>query len=319
MITVPGLDVSYWQAEIDWKRVRATGVRFAFIKATEGIAYTDSTFEANWKGAGANGLLRGAYCFFHPNQDARQQAARFLRTIRDQGSDPELPCSIDLEVTDAIPNKKIISGVKVWLEEVTQGLGRRPMIYSGVAFLETHFAENGGPPDWTQDYPLWLGWFPRKYVPGMSPLMPKGWSTWTFWQYSGKGRLSGIDVPVDLDVFNGTAEQLSALASAGAPTTISKSHVVAAGETAHSIADKYSISVNELMAANPQLIRVGDKLTIPDQIALPTVPRQTYTVKLGDTLHAIAEKHGTTIAALVARNRIADPDVIHVGQVIVVA
>jgi lysozyme len=317
--TVPGLDVSYWQAEIDWKRVRATGVRFAFIKATEGVAYTDSTFEANWKGAGANGLLRGAYCFFHPNQDARQQAARFVRTIRDQDSDPELPCSIDLEVTDAIPNKKIISGVKVWLEEVSQALGRRPMIYSGVSFLETHFAEDGRPPDWARDYPLWLGWFPRKYIPGMSPLMPKGWSKWTFWQYSGKGRLSGIDAPVDLDVFNGTAEQLSELAATGAPTTMSKSHVVAAGETADSIANKYSVSVNELMAANPQLIRAGDKLNIPDQIAAPTAPLQTYTIKPGDTLHAIAEMHGTTIAALAARNKILNPDVIHVGQVIVVA
>ena len=319
MSTVPGLDVSYWQAEIDWKRVRATGVRFAFIKATEGVAYTDSTFVANWEGAGANGLLRGAYCFFHPNQDPRQQAARFLRTIRDRDSDPELPCSIDLEVTDAIPNKKIISGAKIWLDEVAQGLGRRPMIYSGVSFLETHFSEGGQPPDWSQDYPLWLGWFPRKYVPGMSPLMPKGWIKWIFWQYSGKGRLGGIDAPVDLDVFNGTMEQLSAFAAAGAPTTFSKSHVVTAGETADSIASMFSISVNELMAANPQLFRAGEKLTIPDQIAVPKAPRQTYTIKPGDTLYAIAEKHGTTIAALAARNKISNPDVIQVGQVIVVA
>ena len=78
MNTVPGLDVSYWQAEIDWQAVRATGVRFVFIKATEGVGYTDSTFAGNWEGAGANGLLRGAYCFFHPNQDAEQQADRFV-------------------------------------------------------------------------------------------------------------------------------------------------------------------------------------------------------------------------------------------------
>lgn len=319
MTTVPGLDVSYWQAEIDWKRVRGTGVRFAFIKATEGIAYTDSTFAANWEGAGANGLMRGAYCFFHPNQDARQQAERFVRTIRDRDSDPELPCSVDLEVTDGIPTKKIIAAVRIWLDEVAQGLGRRPMIYSGVSFLETHFAEGGKPPEWSQDYPLWLGWFPRKYVAGMSPLMPKGWLKWAFWQYSGKGRLAGIDAPVDLDLFNGTLEDLSAFADTGASKTVSKSHIIVAGETAASIAGKYSISVSDLMAANPQIVRAGEKLTIPDQIVMPPAPRQTYTIKPGDTLYAIAEKHGTTIAALVARNNITNPDVIQVGQVLVVA
>jgi LysM repeat protein len=149
--------------------------------------------------------------------------------------------------------------------------------------------------------------------------MPKGWPTWTFWQYSGKGRLGGIDAPVDLDLFNGTPEQLSEFAAAGAPTTVVRSHVVTAGETAASIANKYSISINELMAANPQLFRAGEKLTIPDQIAVPEAPKQTYTIKPGDTLYAIAEKHGTTIAALVARNKISNPDVIQVGQVIVVA
>lgn len=319
MNTVPGLDVSYWQAEIDWKRVRAAGARFAFIKATEGIAYTDSTFAANWEGAGANGMLRGAYCFFHPNQDARRQAERFVRTVRERDGDPELPCSIDLEVTDGIPGRNIIAGVKTWLEEAAQGLGRRPMIYSGVSFLETHFAENGKPPAWCSDYPLWLGWFPRKYVAGMRPLMPKGWSRWTFWQYSGKGHLPGIDVPVDLDLFNGSPEQLAAFAIDGAPRSVSKSHIVIAGETADSIASKYSISVADLMAANPQLFRAGERLTIPDQIAAPATPRQLYTIKPGDTLYAIAEKHGTTIAALVARNNISNPDLIQVGQIITVA
>jgi lysozyme len=317
--TVPGLDVSYWQAEVDWKRVHTAGVQFVFIKATEGVAYTDSTFVDNWEGAGANGLLRGAYCFFHPNQDARQQAERFVRTIRDQADDGELPCSIDLEVTDGVSNKKTISGVKTWLEEVEQRLGRRPLIYSGVSFLETNFTEQGQPPAWTRDFALWLGWFPKKYVSGMSPLMPRGWPTWTFWQHSGKGRVSGIEAPVDLDVFNGTTEQLMEFAEAQAPVAVSKTHVVSTGETAGSIAGKYLISVSELMAANPQLLKVGDTLTIPGQIATPTTPLRIHTVKAGDTLYGIATKYGTTTAALVARNNISNPDLIQPGQVIVLA
>ena len=50
MTTVPGIDVSYWDSGIDWPKVRATGQRFVFIKATEGETYTDPTFETNWTG-----------------------------------------------------------------------------------------------------------------------------------------------------------------------------------------------------------------------------------------------------------------------------
>ncbi|HEY5984413.1 MAG TPA: GH25 family lysozyme [Anaerolineales bacterium] len=316
---MPGLDVSIWQAEIDWKRVRAAGVRFALIKATEGVAYTDSTFVHNWRGAGANGILRGAYCFFHPNQDARQQAEKFVRTVREQGGEPELPSAIDLEVTDGVPAKRIIAGVKVWLDEVEQRLGRRPLIYSGVDFLDTSFTEQGKPPAWAAAYPLWLGWFPRKYAPGMAPLMPKGWSAWRFWQYSGKGRVDGIDAAVDLDLFNGTADELAAFAKAPAPVSVPTTHVVAAGETAESIANKYLISVAELLSANPQLIKAGDKLSIPGHVPAPGLPLRTHTVKQGDTLYGIAQKYGTTIATLVTRNQLTNPDVIHVGQVLVLS
>jgi len=317
--TVPGLDVSYWQAEVDWPAVRSAGVKFVFIKATEGVGYTDSTFADNWEGAKASGILRGAYCFFHPNQDARQQADRFVRTIRDREDDGELPCSIDLEVTDGVSNRKIIVGVKTWLDEVEQLLGRRPMIYSGVSFLETSLTEQGEPPEWAQGFDLWLGWFPRKYVQGMTPLMPRGWHKWKFWQYSGEGRISGIQPQVDLDIFNGTAEELIAFARAGAPETTLRTHVVAQGDTAVSIANKYRISVNELVNANPQLMRVGDKLTIPDQPAIPGTPWKTHTVRAGDTLYGIAMKYGTTISALLAQNKISNPDLIQVGQVITLA
>jgi lysozyme len=319
METVPGLDVSYWQVAVDWPAVRDAGARFVFIKATEGLGYTDSTFMEKWQGAKDSGLLRGAYHFFHPHQDALQQADRFIRTLRDRDDDGELPCSLDLEVTDGVPNRKIISGVKAWLDEVERRLGRRPMIYSGVSFLESSLSEQGQAPGWTTDYALWLGWFPRKYVPELKPLMPRGWPKWTFWQYSGEGRVRGIDVHVDLDLFNGTLEELQAFSKSAAPMEVSTSHVVAAGETAASIATRYSISLGELMAANPQILKVGEKLSIPRQAPTSPSTSRTHTVKAGETLFAIARKYNTTIAALAARNKIPNPDLIQVGQVLVLS
>lgn len=322
MTTVPGLDVSYWQSEIDWADVRAAGRRFVFLKATEGLSYTDPTFARNWQNARSAGMLRGAYGFFHPDQDPRQQARRFINTIKDIKDNGELPCSIDLEVTDSISNQKIISGAKIWLDEVELAFGRKPMIYSGVSFLETSFADQGGPPAWAGDYALWLGWFPDRYQPGMSPLMPRGWTGWTFWQYSGKGSINGIPTEVDLDLFNGSLDQLQALAEAGPATPKPTTHLVAAGDSFQSIADRYCVSLGALMAANPQLLKVGDILHIPVQTPTPLPPGPapaTYTVKAGDTLSAIAAKYSTSVSAIAAKNKIQNPNLIQVGQVLAIA
>ncbi len=334
MATVPGLDVSYWQSGIDWPKVRATGQRFAFFKATEGETYTDPTFEGDWSGAKASGLLRAAYCFFHPKQDPKKQADHFISVVQAQNDGGELPAILDLEVNDGMTRDKIIPRAKAWLDEVEQALGRKPMIYGGVAFMETNFSElGGGPPAWTKDYPFWLGWFPNQYTDGMTPLMPRGWFKWTFWQYNENGLINGINAKVDLDLFNGTLEELYAFAGAPPPTQTPKTHVVAAGDSFETIANKYGVTVRELVGANPQLLKIGDKLTVPVPVAIPqdggsgsgstgtpgggTTPARTYTVKRGDTLSSIAIRFNTTVAALAAANGIANPNLIQVGQVLV--
>ena len=48
---VQGIDVSNWQGDIDWDKVRAAGTQFAFIKATEGGDYLDPKFAQNWQAA----------------------------------------------------------------------------------------------------------------------------------------------------------------------------------------------------------------------------------------------------------------------------
>ena len=114
-------------------------------------------------------------------------------------------------------------------------------------------------------------------------------------------------------------EELLTFAGANKPVTVPVTHVVASGETLHSIAEKYQVSEIELINANPQLLSTGMKLSVPGQIATPTTPRKTYIVRPGDTLYAIASKHRTTVAALAARNRIPNPDLIQVGQVLYLA
>src|SRR5512143_4019056 len=115
MATVPGIDVSYWDAGIDWPKVRATGQRFVFVKATEGDSYQDPTFDDNWFGAKSAGLLRGAYHFFHCNIDAKKQADAFINYFKSFNDPGELPPVLDLETNDNIKKDKIIPAVKIWL------------------------------------------------------------------------------------------------------------------------------------------------------------------------------------------------------------
>jgi hypothetical protein len=58
-----GIDVSRWQhgATLNWQKVRADGVTFAFIKATEAANYTNDHFAADWAGTRRAGIYRGAY------------------------------------------------------------------------------------------------------------------------------------------------------------------------------------------------------------------------------------------------------------------
>src|SRR5436309_222544 len=68
--TLEGVDISHHQAErapVNWAKVRASGQRFVFVKATEGQTYTDPTFHASYAGIRAAGMYRGAYHFASPN------------------------------------------------------------------------------------------------------------------------------------------------------------------------------------------------------------------------------------------------------------
>ncbi|MFZ5904244.1 MAG: GH25 family lysozyme [Chloroflexota bacterium] len=331
MATVPGIDVSYWDAGIDWPKVRATGQRFVFVKATEGTTFVDSTFDDNWTGAKNAGLLRGAYCFFRPNVDAAKQADLFIKTVKAMKDSGELPHVLDLESHDNQSKSKIISQAKIWLDAVEAAFGRKPIIYSGQYFLQDHFSETGGgPPTWAKDYPLWLAQYPYQYTPGQQPFLPRGWFKWAFWQYTDKGVVNGINAAVDMNVFNGTLEELYKFAGATLPEGKSKTHTVASGDSFETIANKYGVTVRELVTANPQLLKTGDKLTVPVAVAIPqeggtgsgsaggVSSTKTYTVKSGDTLSFIAIKFGTTVAAIASANNITNINNIKVGQVLII-
>ena len=198
---VQGIDVSHYQGTIDWGLVAEAGKVFTFIKATEGTSEVDPQFQANWSGANAAaGLLRGAYHFYQPGADPHQQAESFLSVV--QPGPGDLPPALDVE-TAGEPSE-IIAGIQVWLAAVEQATGRAPILYTNPSF----WAGLGAGASSFGRFPLWIAEY------GVTaPRVPEGWPTWTFWQFSESGSVSGIEGPVDIDVYQGTLQDLQNLCS----------------------------------------------------------------------------------------------------------
>jgi lysozyme len=196
---VQGLDVSHIQQTVDWNAVRQAGKVFAFIKATEGITYTDPAFAANWSGARAAGLLRGAYHFYETNDDPTAQAENFLSVVQLEPTD--LPPVVDIERTKSGESAgQIVRDLQTWLDVVEQATGRVPIIYSSPGYWNALGTSAFG------RYPLWVAEYGVQ-----SPKPVAGWTGWTFWQLSESGTVDGIEGSVDLDIFSGTLTGLEAL------------------------------------------------------------------------------------------------------------
>lgn len=202
--TVNGIDVSPWQVNIQWPKVKIAGKNFVYIKATEGDGYVSPVYASDWKKAGDEKILRGAYHFFRPSADPVAQADLFLKTI---GSLEEfdLPPLFDWEVTDGVSVATQIQRAKVWLERVERATGKIPVIYTGPAFWNAL-----GNPEHFIRHSLFIANYEVS-----CPNIPPPWSTWTFWQHSDEGVVSGIAGDVDLNLFNGTLEQLRSFARRG--------------------------------------------------------------------------------------------------------
>ncbi|HEX2641381.1 MAG TPA: GH25 family lysozyme [Thermoanaerobaculia bacterium] len=200
--TVSGIDVSHYQGEISWAEVARSGIVFAYMKATQGLTGVDSQFQTNWNGVKEAGLLRGAYHFYQPDDDPDQQADHFLNTV--PLGEGDLPPALDVEISNGQSASKIIQGIEAWLTKVQQSTGQTPVLYTDPSFWATLGTSQFGA------YPLWIA----EYGNLATPKLPAGWKTWTFWQHSETGTVSGVSTSVDLDIFHGTLEELRGLVKA---------------------------------------------------------------------------------------------------------
>lgn len=197
VISYKGIDVSKHQGEIDWAKVAADGIEFAFIRVGNrgygtGAIVEDAQFEANIKGAISNGIQVGVYFFSQAinEEEAREEAAFVLEKIAPYKV--QCPVVIDVEkVSDSEARMNQISleqrtaNTLVFLETV-EAAGYEVMLYHnmemGTLMLDMEKFE---------DYSKWLAYYNKEiYYP----------YAFDVWQYSDKGKVDGIAGDVDLNI-----------------------------------------------------------------------------------------------------------------------
>lgn len=198
-----GIDVSYYQEDIEWRNVANDKVSFSFIKATEGKTIQDKKFKENWKGAGEYQIIRGAYHFFRPTADASAQLKNFTKQVKLKAGD--LPPVLDVEVLDGETPSNVRKKMKIWLTGVEKHYKIRPIIYTGLSFYQDYLAGH------FDDYPIWIA----AYYRILPPMLEEKKKIWKFWQYTDKGKVRGIKGKVDVNVFDGNLFALQALCIPG--------------------------------------------------------------------------------------------------------
>lgn len=193
-----GIDVSRYQESIDWAAVKGAGVQFAMLRLGyrgygTGALVMDPYFQQNIQGAQANGIEVGVYFFSQaitPEEGAEE--ARFcLNALK--GYHITYPIVFDWESydssleprTDGLDDKILTQCAVAFCEEV-EAAGYQSMVYSNLTYFYLHFDLNQ-----LVDYPLWLAQYNSR---------PSFYYHFDIWQYSGTGKVPGIDGNVDLNI-----------------------------------------------------------------------------------------------------------------------
>lgn len=249
-----GIDVSVWQGQIDWNKVKQAGVGFAILRIGYGMYENqkDKTFERNYQEATRVNIPIGVYHYSYAKSvdEAIKEAELVLKWLA--GRKLQLPIYFDIE------------------DRSQQALGKTVLNNMCIAFCNR--IEQAG---------YWAGIYSNKYwatsiISGQE--LGKRFTYWiaqysdkctydgdyAIWQYSDSGKIAGIEGNVDL---------------------------------------------NEMAK---DIIQTNNKKD--PQTKQPI----TYTVKAGDTLSGIAQKYGTTYQELARKNNIANPNLIYVGQKLII-
>lgn len=310
-----GIDVSGYQGNINYAKVKEAGIQIVYMKSSEGFNYIDSHFERNYANAKQNGLKVGFYHYVTARsvEEAQRQAQFFVSVVAKKSPDCKL--AMDFESFGNLSKQQVNQIGLAFLKTVEELSKKEVVVYSNA-----YAASNTWGGEIT-NYPLWIAQYEVN-----EPQNNGTWKSWAGWQYDDKGEVLGIDNYVDRNKF--TKEMLlsdnSEIPDPENPKpnpepAETKTITIQWGDTLSVIAKEYNTTVAELVSlnhiANPNLIYAGDALIIPGkETEVETEDSQIYIVKKGDTLANIAIMFNTSVQQLAKDNKIKNVNYIYPGQ-----
>ncbi len=249
-----GIDVSKWNKTIDWSKVKAAGIDFAFVRTCyrgyeEGGLAKDEYGPTNLKNAAAAGVKVGAYIFSQAIsvKEAEAEAEYLLNTVK--GYNITMPLVFDFEyypggrLEEKNLSKTAQTNICLAFCKKIQAAGYTPLVYANKSMLTSGLNAS----TISASYPIWLAHYTTKtdYA-----------GDYDFWQYSSTGTVSGISGNVDMDIWylkpGASGSFNSASASSSGSTVTAPSSTTLSGKA--SSYDKVKLSWKKVSGATGYIV-----------------------------------------------------------------
>ena len=273
-MNIKGLDVSEFQGEIDWEKVKAAGYKFAMLRAGYGYNTVDKQFRRNAAECNRIGLPIGAYwfCYAFSQEKAVREADGCIRTVSEYRLDYPVCYDIEQASADYIEKQGVSftpalarNIIKKFCSRIEEK-GYYAMFYTNRSFLDTYIGTEPA-----KRYAFWYARYADRY-----DGTPCG-----IWQYTSTGSVPGIKGNVDLDL--GYVDYPAVIKKAGLNHLAGDSHttapspsaqyityVIQPGDTLSEIAKRYGTTVGALTKLNkitdPDKIYAGNTIRVPENI-----------------------------------------------------
>ncbi|MDG4864636.1 lysozyme [Streptomyces sp. T-3] len=207
-VQTEGVDVSSHQGNVNWSGLWSSGVKWAYVKATEGTYYKNPYFAQQYNGSYNVGMIRGAYHFATPDTTSgATQADYFVNNGGGWSRDGKtLPGALDIEWNPygaqcyGKSQSAMVTWIRDFLNRYKARTGRDAVIYTATSWWKTCTGNYSG---FGATNPLWVARY--NTTPGE---LPAGWGFYTMWQYTSSGPIVG-----DHNKFNGALDRVVALAN----------------------------------------------------------------------------------------------------------
>ncbi|MCH3995959.1 MAG: glycosyl hydrolase family 25 [Prevotella sp.] len=187
--SIEGIDLSHYQGTVFWESVGNSRVAYVYLKATEGGSRIDSKYQENIDLAHRQGLKVGSYHFYRPRYSQQQQLDNFLSQCRP--GDQDLIPMVDIETRSGLSEEEFCDSLFKFLRLIERTYRQKPLIYTGANFYNQNLAGK------VDNYKLMIAQYTSRL-----PRLADG-RDFELWQYTGKGRLDGINGYVDMSRFMG--------------------------------------------------------------------------------------------------------------------